>query len=171
MGLRRLDPVLGELVRHERYDGLWRSSPLPVPLFDGAPIGFEFEDLSGDGPLPLELSAVVAAFLRLTTADRAAMTLPIWQNYQEILEAAGDDAKVDAAGPEDIWRFIWPTHGAALRSISAADKNVYVRITCGCGWEPEHGLQLVFRAGCELSRVSEYDGHVTEEDASGATTA
>ena len=34
-----------------------------------------------------------------------------------------------------------------------------------CDWEPEHGLQLVFRKGQSLSRVSDDDGHLTYSDA------
>ncbi|MFC7668884.1 DUF6985 domain-containing protein [Hymenobacter humi] len=34
-----------------------------------------------------------------------------------------------------------------------------------CEWEVEHGLQLVFRQGRMLTRVSQYDGHLTESQA------
>lgn len=34
-----------------------------------------------------------------------------------------------------------------------------------CEWEEEHGLALVFRKGMRLTRVSQYDGWLTEADA------
>lgn len=37
--------------------------------------------------------------------------------------------------------------------------------TCGCEWEEEHGLQLVFKEGKKLTRISGYDGHITAADA------
>lgn len=36
---------------------------------------------------------------------------------------------------------------------------------CECDWEEEHGLQLVFRQGKKLTRISDQDGHLTEADA------
>jgi len=38
-------------------------------------------------------------------------------------------------------------------------------VACECDWEPEHGLQLVFRQGRKLTRISAQDGHLTEADA------
>ena len=43
--------------------------------------------------------------------------------------------------------------------------GVYVQVACECAWESEHGLQLVFRQGATLSRVSDQDGHLTHADA------
>jgi len=40
-------------------------------------------------------------------------------------------------------------------------------IAAECDWEREHGLQIIYRHGCELSRVSAQDGHVTHTDAFG----
>ncbi len=40
---------------------------------------------------------------------------------------------------------------------------MYVQIAADCDWEPEHGLQLVYRGGNELVRVSEQDGHLTND--------
>jgi len=42
-----------------------------------------------------------------------------------------------------------------------------VQITAECEWEPEHGLQIVYRDGSELKRVSQQDGHLTYVDAYG----
>jgi hypothetical protein len=41
------------------------------------------------------------------------------------------------------------------------DQEVYVSVACECSWEPEHGLQLVFKEGRCVSRVGPYDGHLT----------
>ncbi len=48
---------------------------------------------------------------------------------------------------------------------SERDRAIYVQITADCDWEPEHGLQIVYRRGSELSRVSDLDGHLTHSDA------
>lgn len=44
---------------------------------------------------------------------------------------------------------------------------MYVAVDCRCDWEEEHGLQLVFRQGRMLTRVSDQDGHLTEAHAYG----
>lgn len=38
---------------------------------------------------------------------------------------------------------------------------------CECSWEPEHGLQLVFRGGRTISKVGPFDGHLTNTSAFG----
>jgi hypothetical protein len=50
---------------------------------------------------------------------------------------------------------------------SADDGQVYVSIECACTWEPEHGLQLVFRGGRTVSKVGPFDGHLTNASAFG----
>lgn len=42
---------------------------------------------------------------------------------------------------------------------------VYVQIAAECDWEPEHGLQIIYRRGVEFCRVSDQDGHLTYSDA------
>ncbi|WP_420847686.1 DUF6985 domain-containing protein [Natronosporangium hydrolyticum] len=45
------------------------------------------------------------------------------------------------------------------------DQRVYVSIECECAWEPEHGLQIVFRDGAAVTKVGPYDGHLTNSAA------
>jgi len=40
---------------------------------------------------------------------------------------------------------------------------VYFSIEGNCDWEEEHGLQLVFRDGTEVTKVGQYDGHLKTE--------
>jgi hypothetical protein len=41
----------------------------------------------------------------------------------------------------------------------------YLSIECNCDWEVEPGMQLVLRDGWTVSKVSPYDGHLTNADA------
>ena len=34
-----------------------------------------------------------------------------------------------------------------------------------CGWEEEHGLQLVLKNGLKVNKLGGYDGHLTNSDA------
>jgi hypothetical protein len=45
------------------------------------------------------------------------------------------------------------------------DKGIYVSVECGCDWEVEHGLQLVFKNGLKVNKLGGYDGHLTNSDA------
>lgn len=45
------------------------------------------------------------------------------------------------------------------------DGPVYVSVECECAWEPEHGLQLVFRDGRTITKVGPFDGHLTNGSA------
>ena len=40
-------------------------------------------------------------------------------------------------------------------------------VECGCDWEGEHGLQIVFKDGLVVNKVGAFDGHVTNSDAYG----
>ncbi|MFC4994676.1 DUF6985 domain-containing protein [Rubritalea tangerina] len=47
------------------------------------------------------------------------------------------------------------------------NKLVYVQLAGECSWDEEHGIQLIFKEGCTLTRVSEQDGHYAHCDAWG----
>ena len=47
------------------------------------------------------------------------------------------------------------------------DRAAYVSLECGCDWEEEHGLQIVFKEGLHVNMVGQYDGHLTNADAYG----
>jgi hypothetical protein len=64
----------------------------------------------------------------------------------------------------EIWEFIQPTEIYISRR-HRRDNDIYLQVSCECDWEQEHGLQLVFRQGKKLTRISDQDGHLTEADA------
>jgi hypothetical protein len=48
-----------------------------------------------------------------------------------------------------------------------SDRHVYVSLECECDWEPEHGLQIVFRDGRTVTKVGPCNGHLTNSAAYG----
>ena len=64
----------------------------------------------------------------------------------------------------DIWNHVQP-YEIYVERRPYEDKDIYINIICDCDWELEHGLQLVFRQGKQITRVSMIDGHLTEADA------
>nr|WP_206680680.1 hypothetical protein [Hymenobacter polaris] len=66
----------------------------------------------------------------------------------------------DIKDENEIWKFVWPTDIYVSRR-PYNEPDIYVQVTCECDWEQEHGLQLVFKQGKKITRVSEQDGHLT----------
>jgi hypothetical protein len=66
--------------------------------------------------------------------------------------------------PEDVWKHI--TFGKYLHvEYRDDDSLVYISMENECEWEPEHGLQIVFKNGLEINKIGQFDGHLTNSDA------
>ncbi|BCU76678.1 hypothetical protein [Luteolibacter sp. LG18] len=154
---------LGSLVPDARFPELLVSQPVPVPYFDGSELTFTFDGLSEE--YADAARKAVNAFLALGANDRTAASPYVYENYRHVKEASGD-AKIgfQIASPEEVWRHVHPSE-IFVSQRGRRDDLLYVSITAECDWEPEHGLQIVYRKGCELSRVSYQDGHLTHTDA------
>jgi hypothetical protein len=70
-----------------------------------------------------------------------------------MVEAVGDD-QVDyhIKNPDDVWAYVHPTE-VYISHRHRRDMPIHIQITAECDWEREHGLQIVYRLGIELSRV------------------
>jgi len=142
------------------------SKAIDVPCFPGARLRFVFDDIAGDDH-PGEFASAVTRFLSLTTRDRDHAASYVFKNYREICDAVGDDeVGVVIDGAADVWSYVRLDEIFVSRR-PYGDRKVYVQITAECEWEPEHGLQIVYREGSELTRVSQQDGHLSHVDAYG----
>ena len=158
--------TLGELTPDPDIEEWWVSEPVSVGYFAGTPLYFVLEDVADD-PAPAEFETAVQNFLTLTSQDRAEATPWVFRNYTDYAEAVGeDDLDFVIDTPEDVWAHVQPTKVHVLRR-AYGDRKVYVVVAADCDWEEEHALQIVYREGKQLSRVSAQDGHVTHADAYG----
>jgi hypothetical protein len=163
--------VAGELTQDEQLDDWWESTAaIAVPFFDGRalPVVFMNYTPAEDAAFLQQADDALRNFLALTMADRLAVSAHVHKNCTDFLEVVGHDeadepmhAIKDAS---EIWAFVHPTN-VYVKRRHRRDRDVYVQIACECEWEGEHGLQLVFRRGRQLTRVSAQDGHMTEADA------
>jgi hypothetical protein len=161
-------PHLGNLRQHARFSD-WRTSHrVPVPLFSGAPLEFLVTvDLTG-ADYPPDVADAVDAFFSLGDQDRLAASDRVYAYYCEIRKLAERRKMMDLLHIEPrtlddaqaIWKFVTPTGISVDRDDGGGD--VYVTVACGCTWEPEHGLQMVYQRGARLVRVSGQDGHLTD---------
>ena len=173
---RQVDPVLREwrpplrmLVRLAHL-GLLRpdsrftedlvSEEVRIPMLGDLELRFVCERLSEDSR-PAEFADAIANLLRLTAADRDAAAPLLFENYQRFAEAVGEEqVGVTIRSPAEVWQHVQPGHVHVSRH-PREDRKVYVRIAGNCAWEIEHGIQLVYREGRTLVRVSGQDGHLT----------
>jgi hypothetical protein len=156
-------PALGPLKPHPKVPEWLRSPPVAVPYFDGRELTFTFDSLEeSDAP---EANAAIEAFLRLGRKDRLAAAQYVFANYQAVAESVSEeDLACDIRSREAVWEHVHPSEVLVSRR-HRRERAIYVQIAAECDWEPEHGLQVVYRRGSELSRVSAQDGHLTHADA------
>ncbi len=110
-------------------------------------------------------AAAAESFLSLGPADRLAASPYVFQNYQRIADLADEqDLGCRIDWTSEVWKHVRPSETFVSRR-HRRERSVYVQITANCDWEKEHGLQIIYRRGRELSRVSVQDGQLTHTDA------
>lgn len=145
------------------HDGDWLvTDPRPVPAL-GKQCRFSI-----DGFEPQRSSALVAcvdAFCSLRTADLLVASDDVFAYYQDVAAEVGDEPGfpgISAAG--DVWDFV---ELGSEPLLQFQDGSWFVVLENECAWEPEHGLMLVLREGRRITKVSEFDGHLTNRHAYG----
>jgi hypothetical protein len=160
--------VLGELIQYKDIEDWFESKKIEIPFFDSSPLPFiltlEGNDFTDD------MENAISNFLSLGNDERLKISDLVYKNCREVLDNVElfetDKPMLEIADNREIWKFVRPSKIYVSRR-STGDKDVYIQISCGCNWEEEHGLQLVFRQGKKITRVSDIDGHLTEADAYG----
>ena len=158
-------PAIGDLEQSEFDD--WWTITVPVPML-GQSLPLTVKDFNPDDPAQrawiAQFDAAASAFL---SADREALVEAgprVLANCHDFIAAVGEEGwNRDMAACRDaraIWQFVHPK--ALYLEFHNATGSVYVTVACECDWEVEHGLQLVYRDGMTLTRVSAQDGHVVE---------
>lgn len=151
---------------HPQVDD-WLISPMiPIPFFSGRSMSTVCDSyVKDDQNESAAFESVIGNFLGLDISIRDAASEKILENYQSVLESLkGTQYPVKELvlpTPSEIWNYVEPNE-LEVRRNDPVDDNIYILIECECEWEPEHGLQLVFKDGRDLSRVSQYNGHLTE---------
>jgi len=160
---------LGFLKPHFHFPEWLVSEAIKISYFGGVPLEFVFDDELVPGTDDfVQKKKAVDNFLALPFADAISDSPFIFENYKYVrerfLEIGWEPEEIRLERPEDIWTAVHPNSVVVSRR-PRRDEDVYISVECNCDWEIEHGLQLVFRQGKVLTRVSSYDGHLTESDA------
>lgn len=134
----------------------------PIPFFNGQELSVGWD--AKEGWTPDGAIAALRNFLALGPADSAAAAPHLFAYWSDVAEAVGPECALEPgrtppAGPEDIWRLVEPRH--LQLDYDRRDAAIYVVLEAECAWEPEHGLMMCWRDGAKLTKVSGYDGHVS----------
>ncbi|EJL72480.1 DUF6985 domain-containing protein [Chryseobacterium populi] len=165
-----ISKTIGSLKQDESFSDWWKSAEIEIPLMNKEKLAITFMDFEPehDTTFVEEADQALENFLRLTIDDRNSISEFAYKNCMDFLEAVGydedDEPLWEIQNHDKIWNFVQPTEIYISRR-HRRDKDIYVQIVCECDWEQEHGLQLVFRQGKQLTRISSQDGHITEADA------
>lgn len=170
MSLTIVSRVIGVLRQHQEFDDWWEGPSISIPFLDQQNLPITFTGLPADETLDflLDADAALSNFLSIGMDQRTTMAPHIWQNCKDFLDAIGyeeeDQALWDIKDAHEIWPFV-DFRNIYVERRHRRDQDIYISLQGECEWEQEHGLQLVFRQGKKLTRVSQIDGHLTEADA------
>jgi hypothetical protein len=155
-------PSLGDLTQSE-FDDWWTITVLVPMLSQSLPLtvtGFNPDDPAQRARITM-FDAAAGAFLAAGPEALAEAAPRVLANCRDYIDAVGEeDWNRDMAAcrdPSEIWTFVRPK--AVYLEFHEVTGSVYATIACECDWEEEHGLQLVYKDGTTLSRVSDQDGH------------
>ena len=153
------------MLKPDKYGDLWEAAPVNVPFFDGRSLPVQLLSVSAaDGAA---IDAAMDNFLQLNAHDRTLAAPAVLANCQDFLglvDLVSDADHVMAAltDPDAIWPYVDCQSIDIVKDDGDGEPAIYIVLTCNCEWEPEHGLQIVYRNGLQLTRVSEQDGHVRD---------
>ncbi|MBO6517249.1 MAG: hypothetical protein JJ975_11925 [Bacteroidia bacterium] len=164
--------ILGELTQDNQFGDWWYSKPIEI-LWLGCKLKAVFIDFEPDHDKSfiVEADSALDHFLNLEADYKSQTNGLIYDHFREFSSMVGagyvpDELK--GIDKSEIWNFISPTQLLVSRR-HRREQAVFINVTCECKWEEEHGLQLVFKKGKALTRVSTQDGHLTTADAYGIT--
>jgi hypothetical protein len=155
-------PGLGTITLDEEL-AWYMSEPVPVPIL-GRACQLILEGYAEDEHKE-EFHAAIANFLGLTERALAEASEPLVRYYQDYEEYWLEEGKAPLRTAEELWAHVTLGHEPMVSRRSHGDRAIYVSVECGCRWEEEHGLQLVFRNGLRITRLGSYNGHLSNADA------
>ncbi|RZL50129.1 MAG: hypothetical protein EOP00_05730 [Pedobacter sp.] len=162
--------IIGQLKQEETFPDWWKSAEFEIPFFGNDKLTITFMDFEPehDTTFIAEADQALTHFMKLTIENRNSISELAYKNCMDFLDAVevdkADEPFRQLTDKNEIWKFIHPTEIYVTRR-PYQEQDIYVQVACECDWEQEHGLQVVFRQGKKLTRISDQDGHLTEADA------
>ncbi|TCJ11613.1 hypothetical protein EZJ19_15185 [Parasulfuritortus cantonensis] len=158
-------PGLGEVTKVPRF-GWYESQAIALPLLDGKVCRVIIQDYDED-PAKDDFHTAIANLLSSPRSVLAEAEPYVFAYYQDVNSNwdPSDEEHVAMHSPSEVWDHVQLGTEPIVSRRSYGDRGIYVSLECNCDWEPEHGLQIVFRNGNKVCKVGPYDGHLTNADA------
>lgn len=160
-------PGLGSVTKSD--NGEFRSKPVLVPVLGGEECCFIVEDYVDD-PDKEAFHIAIENFLCLTDSALKDVEGDVFDYYKDI-ERELDSQTIPGSrfkvikSPREVWNHVHFGTEAIVSRRRHGDKGIYISLGCGCDWEVEHGMQIVFKNGLKINKIGPYDGHLTNSDA------
>ena len=158
-------PGLGPVSEPGEY-GDRSSGPIRVPVLGGQVCRIVVARYDDDANKE-DFHRAIQNFLALQPSVLQAAAPHIFRYYQDCatqwMAEEEDFPRIERA--DEIWAHIKLGKEPVVDRRPRGDKGVYISLSCWCAWEREHGLNIVFKNGLVVTKVGEYDGHLTNMDA------
>jgi hypothetical protein len=158
-------PGLGTCTKDKEF-GWYYSEPLPIAVLGGISCRIAIEAYDEDDKQE-DFHAAIRNFLSLDESVLKATEPYLFRYYQSIIRLLDpeDYEYLEIQSAPDVWKHVQLGNEPTFKRRPYGDKRIYVSLECECGWEPAHGLQIVFKEGLKVNKIGGYDGHVTNSDA------
>jgi hypothetical protein len=117
-----------------------------------------------DDLAPSDFRDAILRFIAMTPQVLMDARVHVYAYYTDIKNSGWGDPP-DIPGVAAVWDFVSFGTEAIVSRRGSGDNRIYISLECGCAWEQEHGLQIVFREGDAITKVGQFDGHVSNADA------
>ena len=161
-------PGLGTVTK-ENDDDFHGSHPISVPVLGGKLCRIIVEGYVDD-PNKGDFHVAIANFLSIGPSVLRDVDSEVFRYYKDANDGCwnpGDDEYIVIGSPTDVWDHVRFGDEPVVKRRYYRDKAVYISLECNCDWEPEHGLQIVFKNGLRVNKIGGYDGHLTNSDTYG----
>ncbi|MEZ6142640.1 MAG: hypothetical protein R3B84_18930 [Zavarzinella sp.] len=163
-------PGLGSFTK-DTHSGWLVSDPVQVPVIGGRMCQFLVKGYEGDSRRE-EFHAAIVNFLSASPSVLKEVEPHLFQYYRDCCEGLEPEDFEDLGitelqSPADVWQYVRLGNDPLVTRRAYGDHGIYVSVECGCDWEQEHGLQIIFKDGLRVNKIGPYDGHVTNSDAYG----
>ena len=157
-------PGLGEC-KFDESEGCYVSKPISLAVLNGRKCRIIVEGYDEDPPVE-DFQEAITNFLDAPNTVLTEAETHVFKYYLDVKESIEpEDDFPSIESPSAIWQFVQLGEEAFVSRRPEGDNGIYVSLECNCDWEPEHGLQIVFKNGAVVNKVGPYDGHLTNSDA------
>jgi hypothetical protein len=158
-------PGIGSVTK-DSQSGWYCSGPVSVKVLGGQPCQFVLDGYEDD-PKQQEFHAAIAKFLSIDRSVLERVEKEIYKYYEVCRDLYGDEVDdfVMINSANKVWPHIQLGTEPVVQRRSDGDELIYISLECECDWEPEHGLQIVFKNGKEVNKIGPFDSHLTNSDA------